>query len=71
VTAAELQAHAADAHERTQYVQGVTDQARLRGLIAKADAAYTRTVQRAAQTGDWTLVPAAHQALHQARGTQA
>ncbi|AHB31655.1 hypothetical protein ArV2_gp44 [Arthrobacter phage vB_ArS-ArV2] len=71
MTAAELNAISADAHERTQYVQGVTDQARLRGLIAQADAAYTQTVQHAAQTGDWTLVPAAHQALHQARGTQA
>lgn len=71
MTAGELQELGAKTEHDTQLVQGLTDQVRLRGLLAEADAAYTAAVQRAAQTGDWTLVPAAHQALHQARGETA
>lgn len=95
MTAGELQKLGAETVQCTQLVQGMTDQARLLGAVAEADAegqalvariherkrltaaleaadaAYTQAVQRAAQTGDWTLVPAAHQALHQARGAAA
>lgn len=37
--------------------------------LEKADAAYTAAVQVAARTGDWGVVAAAHQAIHQTRQT--
>lgn len=36
-------------------------------VLADAEAAYTSAVQAAAQTGMWSLVSVAHQAVDQAR----
>ena len=38
--------------------------------LEQADAAYTAAVVMAARTGDWGVVAAAHQAIHQARNTE-
>jgi len=54
MTAAELNAYSATLTTATAKVEGITEQAKLRGLVATADAAYTAAVVAAVGgSGTW------------------